>query len=492
MGTRQLIRPPSRHRAPVCRALTACVVLAASGGINTADAQVYRWDNAQLIPGTEGIVPGPGAVFDGLGLDFGSLNFRDLTSASFESSSLVQAKFIRSTLASASFASATVRGTDFTDTVSRGFTSAQLYSTASYQSRNLAGIILAVNNMTGWDFSNQDLSQARLSTSFDVGGTSNLTNANFSNANLTTASLAGADVTGASFADAVIRGAGFAGLRGFTANQLYSTASYQSRDLSGVSFSNTHLRGFDFSNQNLASAIFGFANLTNARFRGANLTSATLSPGFVVGADFSGATLAGVTISGNGFSSAVFHAADFTGARGRANWTESDLRGAIGFTLGGTFRNTILPNGTVGGGSTPGLNLLAGDTLTIRDNPIAVTVDTTFAIAPGATLEFVLSDADFTSTVSTSLQPTLAGTLALNLAPGLDPASLLGTTFDLFNFNGLLPNTTFDAITTNLNPAMYSWDTSDLYLGGTVTLIPAPGAAGTLALAGLATFRRRR
>ena len=93
-----------------------------------------------------------------------------------------------------------------------GFTKEQLYSTASYQQRNLRGIGLGYNNLTGWDFSGQDLTGADF-------GSSTLTNANF----------AGAMVTGASFDETTSHG--------FTKEQLYSTASYQQRNLQGIELS---------------------------------------------------------------------------------------------------------------------------------------------------------------------------------------------------------------------------------------------------------------
>ena len=45
----------------------------------TARADIYRWDNGQLIPGTEGITPGPGVVLDHHELAFAALLERDLT-----------------------------------------------------------------------------------------------------------------------------------------------------------------------------------------------------------------------------------------------------------------------------------------------------------------------------------------------------------------------------------------------------------------------------
>ena len=55
-------------------------------------------------------------------------------------------------------------GAHFGSTVETGFTAAQLYSTASYQAHDLAGIRLSNNILSGWDFAGQNLTGANLST----------------------------------------------------------------------------------------------------------------------------------------------------------------------------------------------------------------------------------------------------------------------------------------------------------------------------------------
>jgi uncharacterized protein YjbI with pentapeptide repeats len=56
-----------------------------------------------------------------------------------------------STLAGANLTGAIVTGANFEYTTSRGFTKDQLYSTASYQQKNLQGIGLGSNDVRGWD-----------------------------------------------------------------------------------------------------------------------------------------------------------------------------------------------------------------------------------------------------------------------------------------------------------------------------------------------------
>jgi hypothetical protein len=174
-----------------------------------AQADIFRWDNGQLIPGTEGITPGPGVDLNShsgewsspqRNLRFASFSGRphltDLTGANFSSSwldhsrfwanltnanlsgtNLTNARLVASTLTNANLAGAIVTGASFDQTTLGGFTKEQLYSTANYQQKNLRGIGLSNNNLTGWDFSGQDLTGANFVSS-------RLTNANFSFADL--------------------------------------------------------------------------------------------------------------------------------------------------------------------------------------------------------------------------------------------------------------------------------------------------------------------
>ena len=56
-----------------------------------------------------------------------------------------------------------VRGADFAGTTDYGFTAAQLYATASYQAGDLSGIDLHYDDLTGWNFAGQNLTNADLS-----------------------------------------------------------------------------------------------------------------------------------------------------------------------------------------------------------------------------------------------------------------------------------------------------------------------------------------
>ncbi|MCA9148247.1 MAG: pentapeptide repeat-containing protein, partial [Planctomycetales bacterium] len=155
----------------------------------TAFADVYRWDTGQLISGSEGIVLGPGTVVSSQNLEYADLRELDLTDSYFRESNLVYADFSNSDLQGADLRDAKLTHVNLTDTnvsgvrldrsTTLGLTAEQLYSTASYKSRNLRGIGLGGNDLQGWNFAGQDL---------------------------TDASISGANLTASSFDDAVIKG----------------------------------------------------------------------------------------------------------------------------------------------------------------------------------------------------------------------------------------------------------------------------------------------
>jgi hypothetical protein len=200
------------------------------------------------------------------------------------------------------------------------------------------------------------------------------------------------------------------------------------------------LTGWDFSGQDLTGARF-FAVLTNADLTGANLT----------GADFSSSQL----------TNANFSCADLRGAR-------TDSANPIPLA-----RNSIREFGAING-----LDLAAGETLVVRDSEIAITVTHSMHAVSGGTLELVLGDADWGSTmaVAANVTPDLGGRLRVRFADQANLASMLGTTFDFFDWPAVLDtNNRFDAI--ELPPGT-RWDLNQLYLTGTATLtaIPEPSA----------------
>jgi hypothetical protein len=277
------------------------------------------------------------------------------------------------------------------NTTSGGFTAAQLYSTASYQAHDLIEIGLEVNNLTGWNFAGQ-----------------NLTNANFWGATLTGADLSQASLTGASFYEAT-----------------------------------------------LTDANLSQANLTNAFVAGATLT----------GADFSRANLNNVD-----FLWAMLSGADFTGA---------DTRGSRDLDLALTIHdNTIEPNGRI-----QGLQLTGMHSLTVRDyhgdsrpnpigppGPIPILVEQHLTMGATGALRLRFEDTPWDSLISFAprIPVTLGGTLDLDFVPGVNVAAQIGRTIRIFNWTGVTPIGTFAV------QSPYLWDLSRLYTTGEVTLFGVP------------------
>jgi uncharacterized protein YjbI with pentapeptide repeats len=293
-------RLPPRFAA-VCGALIS--VALADGFPSPVRADVYRTDTGQTIPGTQGITPAPDADFSnagkGLNLNHADLAGYDLSRANFSRDNLSNARFskrasaasrggggsslvasitgraggssqVASTVTDANFAQADVRYTDFSYVTS--FTPAQLESTRSYQRHDLTGIRLEGLDLTGWDFSSQNLRDVDLLY-----------------ANLTDVILKGAKINRTQFVVST----------GLTSSQIYSTASYRNRDLSGVTLYTLDLTGWNFDHQNLSHAYLRLDSLSQTSFRGANLTGADF-----YSSDFSGP--APVDLTGASITDAFF------------------------------------------------------------------------------------------------------------------------------------------------------------------------------------------
>jgi uncharacterized protein YjbI with pentapeptide repeats len=272
----------------------------------------------------------------------------------------------------------------------RSLTFEQIASTASYQNKNLRGVSIGNDDLSGWDLSDQDLTDASFLQSVFVG-----------------TDLSGALVSGASFRRTVSRG--------FTPEQLYSTASYQTGDLRRIELGENDLAEWDFSGQNLTDADLSQSSLRGANLSSANLAGAKLNSSDIVRANLSGVTphgftkeqlystrsyafdknLEGVRLADNDLSgwdfseqSLVFAALDRSVLEG-TNFSRADLRGATGVNLSAAVitENTILPDGTVNG-----LNLVGRDRLTatanIADQPVRIIGE--FSVEPGS--QFDLTD----------------------------------------------------------------------------------------------------
>ena len=354
------------------------------------------------------------AKLDGANLSQANLRNADLTYAS---------------LYGANLSGAEVRGAYF---FLANVTLTQLYSTASYQAHDLTGIHLEAMTLSGANFADQ-----------------NLTNANFNYTNLT-----GADLTGA-----VMRGAQIAGT-GVTLTQIYSTASYLAHDLTGIGMFGYDLSGAVFSDQNLSYADFRYANFTGANLTHANVANATFSDGMLNGANLSQANLTNASFYAAKLSDANLSGAD---ARG-ANFAYATLTGA-------NTTNLIQSDGHIAG-----LDLTAGASLVARDydgNPAvpAIVVEQHLAMDATGTLRMVFEGDAWDSTISFAPNISIArsGTLELTFAPDVNLASQIGRTIDLFDWTAVTPTGTFTV------SSPYSWNLTNLYTTGEVTLAAVPG-----------------
>ena len=189
---------------------------------------------------------------------------------------------------------AVILGADLENITRNGFEASQLYSTSSYQAGQLMGVAFSQNDMTGWDFQNQDLTGAR-----------------FVRSTLTDANFTGAVVLGADFT--------YVTDNSFAATQLYGTASYQARDLSGVKFNGNNLTGWSLAHQNLSnsdivSATMVDINLSQANLTGANLTSSDLTNASMRGANLTSTDLSQAILNGADLGLAHIEGTDFSGA----------------------------------------------------------------------------------------------------------------------------------------------------------------------------------
>jgi hypothetical protein len=108
----------------------------------------------------------------------------------------------------------------------------------------------------------------------------------------------------------------------------------------------------------------------------------------------------------------------------------------------------------------------------------------------GGTLRMVFEADAWDSTISFApgIPVTLDGTLELTFADNVNLTSQVGRTFDLFDWTGVNPIGAF-AIS-----SPYSWDLSNLYTTGQVTLtaIPEPATPALLLVAAICTLSGSR
>ena len=190
---------------------------------------------------------------------------------------------------------------------------------------------------------------------------------------------------------------------------------------------------------------------------------------------FEGVDLTNATLANSILVRAYFDSANLTGC---------DMRGAQGFEGPSAItQNTILVNGTV-----QGLRLDKDNPqLTVRNfknlegqPPIPIHIQQGMQLEADSVIQFVLDDEPWNSTISfdAGIPVTLGGKLLLDIDTP-DPSSLIGTTFDLFDWSGVDPTGQFEIVSGDV------WDTSRLYRDGTVTLISVPEPATVILIVSL-------
>jgi uncharacterized protein YjbI with pentapeptide repeats len=326
-------------------------------------------------------------------------------------------------------------------------------------SANLSGLNLTQAWLIGVNLSNATLSYGtltRANISYSTLTNANISYATLTNVNLTVADLGNANLSCSILSGATLTGANVAGAdfsyTGLTSQQLSSTASYQTRNLSGIRLESNNMTAWNFAGQNMRNANLCSSMLTNANFTGADLTITSLRQATLTGANLSDTCLSSSTLTG-------------------ANLSDADLRGALDADLGGaTINNTILTNGTISG-----LSLAAGETLPVRNyitSSIPIHVTGTPSFNATSTLEMLFDGNPWGSTISfdNGVFVSLAGYLDLTVAPGVYESSLVGDTFQLFNWIGISHAGQFNIVP---DPSGI-WDLSQLYTTGQVTLLSAP------------------
>ena len=327
-----------------------------------------------------------------------------------------------SDISTTNFTDANIEGTSFIGTnYFRGcnITKEQLYSTASYKNKNLRGIKLGYfpipshittgksywPDLHGYDFTEQDL-----------------TNAIF---------LFCDGIDMANFTDAIVRGAR---LTGITSEQLYSTASYKNKDLTGIIIGSS-IENWNLSNQNLTNANFSSCrslidtNFSNTIIEGANFTNPTnynktsklrnynediTKEQLYSTLSYRNKNLTGIIFNGNELNGWNFTGQNLTNAEFKnvtlieTDFTCADLRGAL-FENSDNYitKNTIMADGRIEKFSM----VSSDDNFSIRKyvpaseggEMISAKINETAAISGGAALTLengaeleVLNAADFT------------------------------------------------------------------------------------------------
>jgi uncharacterized protein YjbI with pentapeptide repeats len=416
----------------------------------------------------------------GADLRFVNAASANLSNAGLGSTNLQFANFASANFTGASLAGADLRGASFNQaTLTSANLSGAQFDGANFASASMASINLAGSDLKGANFALADLSSANFSGASLIGANfagTRMYSVNFAgfdlgNVNLGSADLSGASLAGANLTGAVVNGANLT-RTGLTAQQLYSTASYKAHDLRGIGLYSVVGSDWDLTDQNIAGADFGSTALTWFQLS----HTASFQEQDLHGIGLSANNLSGWDLSAQNLTVANLTSATLT----NTNFSAADLRGAIGINViaTSTITNTILPAGNING-----LNLGDGQSLVIRDfagkpsgTPgsliaVPVKINTAMNMSAGSTLNLILMDGTWGSTISfTGNTPvSLGGTLKLDVDPAANIPSLIDTPMQLFKWTTPpAADNHFDQIDADNR---FVWDTTGLYSAGVVEVL---------------------
>lgn len=254
--------------------------------------------------------------------DLSGANFTnaDLTDASLDVVILTNANFTNANLSNVFFgvSSEQLSGAVFTNAIIDNASffeleKTQLYSTISYKNKNLVGVELRNRNneIDGWDFNGQDLTDSQLSgnisnTNFNNASIINTTfdsdtikNVDFIGANISNVNFSNVSIAGINFSNAIISdlsGGGYVDAIFCNSNIKGISGSFSSADFSGSIIDQMHSSGVNGSN-------FANTSISNSSFRGSvnrtDFTNTTLDnvefSVLVYQSDFTNATLNNVS-----------------------------------------------------------------------------------------------------------------------------------------------------------------------------------------------------
>ena len=295
-------------------------------------------------------------------------------------------------------------------------------------------------------------------------------NLDLSGQNLNGASFRNCTLGMVDFTDAWINNVNFYSAKSFSAEQLYSTASYKNKDLSGIDFRFVDVKNWNFSEQNLSGvnfysgdftgADFTDSIITNTDFRASNLTFDQLKStasyknkdltgvqfddlkmgGWnFVGQNLTGASLSGASLSNSDFTNSIITGASlyFTTDRG---FTREQ------FYSTASYKNKNLTGVDLGDNDLAGWNL-SGQNLTGASFYSSDLTDTNFT-------DSIITGASFWRASATLTEYQFYSTLSYK-NKSLEGLNMKNNTLNGWDFSGQnLTSTTFER--TNLVTANFA------------------------------------